>query len=52
MPGPPDYALEGTAISVWLFDDRIEIRNPGRLPRAVKADQILRRQKVHYARNP
>jgi len=47
-----DYALEGTAISVWLFDDRIEIRNPGRLPRAVKADQILRRQKVHYARNP
>jgi ATP-dependent DNA helicase RecG len=47
-----DYSLEGSAISVWLFDDRIEIRSPGRLPRAIKADQILRRQKVHYARNP
>jgi len=47
-----DYSLEGSAISVWLFDDRIEIRNPGRLPRTVKADQIMRRQKVHYARNP
>ncbi|NWF54146.1 MAG: hypothetical protein HXY45_05060, partial [Syntrophaceae bacterium] len=47
-----DYSLEGSAISVWLFDDRIEIRSPGRLPRAVQVDQILRRQRVHYARNP
>jgi ATP-dependent DNA helicase RecG len=47
-----DYSLEGSGISVWMFDDRIEIRSPGRLPRTVKADQILRRQKVHYARNP
>jgi ATP-dependent DNA helicase RecG len=47
-----DYSLEGSGISVWMFNDRIEIRSPGRLSRAVKADQILRRQKVHYARNP
>jgi ATP-dependent DNA helicase RecG len=47
-----DYSLEGSAISVWMFDDRMEIRSPGGLPRPVKVEQILRHQKVHYARNP
>jgi len=47
-----DYSLEGSAVSVWMFDDRLEIRSPGRLPAPVKAEQIARRQRVHYSRNP
>jgi len=47
-----DYRLEGSAVEVWMFDDRIEIRSPGKLPGPVKIQQLLRRQKVHYSRNP
>jgi ATP-dependent DNA helicase RecG len=47
-----DYSLEGKAIEIWMFDDRIEIRNPGRLPGPVKMVQLLRRERVHYCRNP
>jgi len=47
-----DYSLEGSAVSVWMFDDRLEIRSPGRLPGPVRAEQIARRQRVHYSRNP
>ena len=47
-----DYSLEGSAISVWIFDDRIEIRSPGKLPGPVKAQKILVHDRIHYARNP
>ena len=47
-----DYSLGGSPISVWMFDDRIEVRSPGGFPPPVKTAQILRRQKVHYSRNP
>jgi ATP-dependent DNA helicase RecG len=47
-----DYSLEGSAVSVWMFDDRLEIRSPGRLPHPVRGEQIQRRQRVHYSRNP
>lgn len=47
-----DYSLGGSPISVWVFDDRIEVRSPGGFPPPVKATSILRRQKVHYSRNP
>ncbi len=47
-----DYSLEGSAVSVWMFDDRLEIRSPGRLPGPVRAEQIARRQRIHYSRNP
>lgn len=47
-----DYSLEGSAVSVWMFDDRLEFRSPGRLPRPVRAEQVQRRQRVHYSRNP
>jgi len=47
-----DYSLEGSAVSVWMFDDRLEIRSPGWLPGPVRAEQIARRQRVHYSRNP
>ena len=47
-----DYSLEGSAVSIWMFDDRLEVRSPGRLPGPVRAEQIARRQRVHYSRNP
>jgi len=47
-----DYSLEGSAISVWIFDDRIEVRSPGKLPGPVKAQKILVHDRIHYARNP
>ncbi len=47
-----DYSREGRAIEIWMFDDRIEIRNPGRLPGPVKMKQLLRQERVHYSRNP
>jgi ATP-dependent DNA helicase RecG len=47
-----DYSLEGSAVSVWMFDDRLEVRSPGRLPQPVRAEQIQRRQRIHYSRNP
>ena len=47
-----DYSFEGSAISIWMFDDRIEVRSPGKLPGPVKAKKILGHDKIHYARNP
>jgi len=47
-----DYSLEGSAVEVWMFDDRLEIRSPGRLPGPVKIQQLLRQERAHYSRNP
>jgi len=47
-----DYRLEGNAIEVWMFDDRLEVRSPGNLPGPVRIQQLLRREKIHYSRNP
>jgi ATP-dependent DNA helicase RecG len=47
-----DYSLEGSAISVWMFEDRIEVRSPGKLPGPMKAQKILGQERIHYARNP
>jgi len=47
-----DYRLEGNAVEVWMFDDRLEIRSPGSLPGPVKIQQLLRQEKAHYSRNP
>ena len=47
-----DYRLEGNAIEVWMFDDRLEVRSPGNLPGPIKRQQLLRQEKIHYSRNP
>ena len=47
-----DYSLGGSPISVWMFDDRIEVRSPGRFPLPVQGTPVLRRQRVPYSRNP
>jgi len=47
-----DYSLTGSSIEVWMFDDHMEIRSPGRLPDPITLDQLLRRERVHFSRNP
>jgi ATP-dependent DNA helicase RecG len=47
-----DYRLEGGAVAIWMFDDRIEIHSPGSLPGPVTLPQILRGKRAHYSRNP
>lgn len=41
-----DYSLEGTQILLYIFDDRIEIRSPGRLPNSVTLENV----RTHYSK--
>jgi len=43
------YAIGGDHIRVELFDDRLEIESPGRLPGLVRIDNI---RTIRFARNP
>ena len=45
-----DYSLSGSQIRLFLFQNRIEVRSPGRLPNSVTLDNI--RLGVHAERNP
>ncbi len=47
-----DYALEGTPIEIWLFDNRMEIRSPGKLVEPVTLEHLRRRERIHASRNP
>ena len=44
-----DYSLSGSQIRVFLFQDRIEVRSPGRLPNSVSLENI--KLGVHAERN-
>ena len=44
-----EYALEGAFIQVNMFDDRLEIISPGKLPNIVTIENI---QNTRYSRNP
>ena len=35
-----DYSLSGSQIRVFVFDDRVEVRSPGRLPNSITLDNI------------
>ena len=45
-----NYAITGSRIRVFLFDDRLEIRSPGRLPNTVTIEKM--KNGVSYATNP
>jgi ATP-dependent DNA helicase RecG len=47
-----DYALEGTPIEVWIFDDRLEVRSPGELVEPVTIERLEQRERIHASRNP
>ena len=44
-----DYSIRGTDIQIKMFDDRIVVESPGRLPGLVKAGNI---RHTHFSRNP
>jgi len=44
-----DYAQSGNYILIKMFDDRLEINSPGKLPNIVTVENI---QETRYARNP
>jgi len=44
-----DYSVRGQAIRVEMYQDRIEVYSPGRLPGSLNEDNLLGGQ---YARNP
>lgn len=43
------YSITGTEIQVKMFDDRIVVESPGKLPGLVKANNI---RHTHFSRNP
>jgi len=43
------YSLQGDGIRVTLFDDRLEVESPGRLPGLVRVQNI---RNARYSRNP
>ena len=45
-----NYSIIGSKIRVFMFDDRIEFRSPGRLPNTVTIEKM--KIGVSYARNP
>lgn len=44
-----DYNIRGTDIQIKMFDDRIVVESPGRLPGLVKPANI---RTTHFSRNP
>jgi len=44
-----DYSIKGTDIQIKMFDDRIVVESPGKLPGLVKPDNI---RYTHFSRNP
>ncbi|MEA2392396.1 MAG: ATP-dependent helicase RecG [Solirubrobacteraceae bacterium] len=46
-----DYSIEGRAIEVYVFDDRLEIRSPGALLSTVTIEGIRSLQGIHQSRN-
>lgn len=44
-----DYSIRGTDIQIKLFENRIVVESPGRLPGLVRADNI---RHTHFSRNP
>lgn len=44
-----EYGMSGRYILVTMFDDRLEIKSPGKLPNIVTVDNI---KETRYARNP
>lgn len=46
-----DYSDEGTAIELYIFDDRIEIKNPGALLTTISVSDLKEMKGVHQSRN-
>lgn len=47
-----NYAIEGGAIEVVLYPDRLEFRSPGTLPEPLTVEDLRALRGVHRSRNP
>jgi len=47
-----DYALEGQAIRIFFYTDRVEIRSPGLLPFGVTLEDVVHLRAQSRPRNP
>lgn len=47
-----NYAIDGQAIEVVLYPDRVEFRSPGRLPDPITLNDLRTQSRVHRSRNP
>ena len=46
-----DYSEEGRGIEIYVFDNRMEVRNPGSLLSSIQIDDLVRLSGVHQSRN-
>ncbi|WDH23245.1 ATP-binding protein [Pseudomonas chlororaphis] len=46
-----DYSDEGRGIEVYIFDDHLEVRNPGALLSSMRLEDIVSQKGVHQSRN-
>ena len=46
-----DYSEEGRGIEIFVFDDRMEVRNPGALLSSISIEDLERLDGVHQSRN-
>jgi len=44
------YSIIGSKIRLFIFNDRLEVRSPGRIPNTVTIEKM--KTSCHYARNP
>lgn len=47
-----NYAVEGSAIEIIMYPDRIEFKSPGRLPEPLTLEDLRQRRGAHRSRNP
>ena len=45
-----NYSISGSQIRIYIFNDRLEVRSPGRLPNTITIENI--RYGNHFTRNP
>lgn len=46
-----DYSDEGRGIEIYIFDDHLEVRNPGALLSSMRIEDIVNQRGVHQSRN-
>lgn len=46
-----DYSEEGRGIEIYVFDDRMEVRNPGALLSSIRIQDLARLEGIHQSRN-
>ena len=47
-----DYGIQGQAVEVWLFDDRLEVLSPGGLAPEISLEDLRAGIPAHASRNP